>query len=180
MADAGIAGEAIAKRRRQAAFHRDARGLAVKLAAFLLAMGLALGQVLLLTQVRGQDMFPSLKDGDLVLAFRLMGDAQKDDLVVLQADGQRRVMRVVARGGDVVTIDETGNLLVNGTNQAGEIMYPTYVGDAGIEYPYAVPAGHVFVLGDYRTEAEDSRHFGAVPEEDVEGEVIAVLRRRGL
>ena len=170
----------IAKRRHEASFRCDAIGFAIKLAVFLLATWLVLSQVLLLTQVRGQDMFPSLKDGDLVLAFRLSGDVQKDDIVVCEAGGDRCVMRVVARGGDVVTIDETGNLLVNGTNQAGEIVFPTYAGDAGITYPYAVPAGHVFVLGDYRTEAEDSRHFGAVPEEDVEGEVIAVLRRRGL
>ena len=102
-------------------------------------------------------MFPSLKDGDLVLAFRLSDDVQKDDIVVCEAGGDRCVMRVVARGGDVVTVDETGNLLVNGTNQAGEIVFPTYVGDANITYPYAVPTGHVFVLGDYRTEAEETR-----------------------
>lgn len=180
MAESGIASEVIAERRRNAGLRRDAIGFALKLAVFVLAMWFVLSQVLLFAQVKGQDMFPSLKDGDLVLAFRLSSEIQKDDVVVCQVNGERCVMRVVARGGDVVTIDETGNLLVNGTNQAGEILFPTYAGDANITYPYAVPAGHVFVLGDYRTEAEDSRYFGAIPEEDVEGEVITALRRRAL
>jgi len=38
----------------------------------------------------------------------------------------------------------------------------------------------VFILGDYRTQSEDSRDFGAVPLDDIAGKVITVLRRRSL
>lgn len=58
-------------------------------------------------------------------------------------------------------------------------MYPTYAKE-GLEYPYRVPEGHVFVLGDYRTNATDSRDFGPIPMKQVEGKVITILRRRGL
>ena len=87
--------------------------------------------------------------------------------------------RVIAREGDVVNIDENGTLHVNGTVQGGEIMYPTYAKE-GIEYPYKVPEDSIFILGDYRTQTEDSRDFEAIPIDDVEGKVITILRRRGL
>ena len=78
-----------------------------------------------------------------------------------------------------MTLDDSGTLLVNGTVQSGEILYPTYA-EGELEYPYAVPEGYVFVLGDYRTQTTDSRTLGAVPMGDVKGKVITILRRRGL
>lgn len=124
-------------------------------------------------------MFPALKDGDLVIAFQLQREYAKNDVVVYRADGEERIGRVAARAADVVTLDETGTLLVNGTVQSGEILYPTYAKE-GITYPYTVPEGTMFVLGDYRTQAEDSRDLGAISMKDVEGKVITILRRRGL
>ncbi len=35
----------------------------------------------------------------------------------------------------------------------------------GLTYPCTVPQGGPFRLCDYRTQGQDSRHFGAVPEE---------------
>lgn len=136
-------------------------------------------QVFLITQVSGNAMFPAVKDGDLVIAFRIQQEYAKNDVVVYTADGETHIGRIVARASDVVTLDDSGKLLVNGTNQAGEILYPTYAKE-GLTYPYAVPEGHVFVLGDYRTQTEDSRDFGPIPMENVQGKVITILRRRGL
>ena len=124
-------------------------------------------------------MFPAVKDGDLVIAFRFQREYAKNDVVVYTADGKTHIGRIVARATDVVTLDDSGKLLVNGTNQAGEILYPTYAKE-GIDYPYKVPVDHVFILGDYRTQTEDSRDFGPIPMENVEGKVITILRRRGL
>lgn len=135
--------------------------------------------VFLITQVRGNEMFPAVKDGDLVIAFRLQREYAKNDVVVYTADGKTHIGRIVARTTDVVMLDDSGKLLVNGTNQAGEILYPTYAKE-GLTYPYKVPVDHVFILGDYRTQTEDSRDFGPIPMENVEGKVITILRRRGL
>ena len=79
----------------------------------------------------------------------------------------------------MVTLDDSGTVLVNGTAQSGEIVYPTYA-DKNTEYPYRVPEGYVFVLGDYRTEAIDSRELGPIPLQSVKGTVITILRRRGI
>ena len=45
----------------------------------------------------------------------------------------------------MITMDDTGTLLVNGTAQTGEIAFPTYAKE-GITYPYTVPEGSVFIL----------------------------------
>ena len=86
---------------------------------------------------------------------------------------------MLGRASDVITIDGSGTLLVNGTAQAGEIMYLTYP-EEGLGYPYTVPDGCVFILGDYRTQSQDSRDFGAIALDDVEAKVITVIRRRSL
>lgn len=136
-------------------------------------------QVFLLTQARGNEMFPAVRDGDLVFAYRLQGDFAKNDVVVYRHNGAARIGRVLGRGGDVIMLDDSGNLLVNGTNQVGDILYPTYAKE-GLTYPYVVPEGSCFLLCDYRTQCEDSRDFGAVALQDVEGKVITILRRRGI
>ena len=86
--------------------------------------------------------------------------------------------RVVAKGSDYVDMDEDGHLYVNGTVQSGEILYPTEPKTL-LKYPFQVPEGYVFVLGDYRTQSSDSRDFGPLPEEAIKGKVITIVRRRG-
>ena len=153
--------------------------LAVRIAFLVLVGWVLFTQVFLITQVKGNEMFPALKDGDLVIAFRIQREYAKNDVIVYEAEGKTRIGRIIARENDFVMLDDSGNLLVNGTNQAGEILYPTYAKE-GFTYPYEVPEDQVFILGDYRTQTEDSRDFGSVPMEDVYGKVITILRRRGL
>ena len=136
-------------------------------------------QVFLITQNKGQGMFPAIKDGDLIIGYRLQQEYAKNDVVVYTVNGEQRVGRIIGRPTDVVTISDTGSLLVNGTTQTGEILYPTYAKE-GLEYPYRVPEGQIFILGDYRTNAVDSRDHGAIDLKDVKGKVITILRRRGL
>jgi type IV secretory pathway protease TraF len=49
-----------------------------------------------------------------------------------------------------------------------------------ITYPYTVEEGSYFVLCDYRTADSDSRYYGAIAKSDLDGKVIALLRRRAL
>lgn len=169
----------IARRRERVMLAEDFRSLIVRVAVLAIAGWLLFTQVFLITQTSGQSMFPSLKDGDLAIVFRLQEDYAREDVIAYTVDGKRYFGRIIARETDVVTLDESGSLLVNGTTQSGEIMYPTYAKE-GIEYPYRVPNGCVFVLGDYRTQTQDSRDFGPISMDNVEGKVITILRRRGL
>ncbi len=166
-------------RRSRALDRQDLLSLLLRLLLLALVFYLIFTQVFLISQVRGNSMFPSLKDGDLVLGFRLQGEYLKGDLVLYSLEDGRHVGRIAAGPGDYVDISPEGELLVNGTLQTGEILYPTYPGDK-LTYPYHVPEDSLFILGDYRTQSSDSRDFGALPLEDVEAKVISLLRRRGL
>lgn len=144
-----------------------------------IATWLLFTQVFLVARTNGNDMFPAVKDGDVVLAFRLQKTYLKEDAVVYQLDGKRYIGRIIASENDVVAMDDSGTIRVNGTVQTGEILYPTFAKD-GLSYPYRVPEGAIFILGDNRPQAKDSRDFGAIPRQQVEGKIITLLRRRGL
>ena len=77
------------------------------------------------------------------------------------------------------SVSESGVVEVNGSAQGGGILYPTYPKSL-LSYPYAVPEDSVFILGDCRTQAEDSRDFGPVQCSAVKAKVITLIRRRGL
>lgn len=171
--------QVISARRASLALRKDYLDLLSRAVLIALVAWIAFSQFFLLMQNRGQDMFPAVKDGDLVIAYRLQKDYEKDDLVVYLRNGEHCVGRIAARAGDYVNITEDGALLVNGTVQSGEIVYPTYPKE-NIVYPYAVPDGTVFILADYRTQAQDSRDFGPVETKDIEAKVLSILRRRGL
>jgi signal peptidase I len=70
--------------------------------------------------------------------------------------------------------------LINGNVQQEEIFYPTEAQGGNFTYPYTVEEGSYFVLCDFRTEGYDSRSFGAVSKNTIDGKVITLLRRRGI
>lgn len=136
-------------------------------------------QVFLLTAASGTNMYPAVLDGDIVVGYRLDHNYEKEDVVVCQVDDKTVISRVVAKAGDQVMITAEGTLSVNGAEQTGEIAFPTYPGDK-LTFPYVVPEGCLFLLGDFRTKTWDSRSFGPVPVENVQAKVVSILRRRGI
>ena len=171
--------EVIKDRRTKLALRKGYISLLWRIILLAIAGYLLLNYVFIIIQAGGNDMFPAVKDGDLIIGFRLQQTYLKNDVVVYRVNGKRFIGRIAARENDVVAMNDNGILLVNGTTQGGEILYPTYPKE-GLEYPYRVPEGHVFILGDYRTQARDSRDFGATPLKNIEGKVITIIRRRGL
>lgn len=170
---------AIRKRRYAAENARDAKSLLFRVVVLAALAWVLFTQVFVLTQASGNSMFPAIKDGDLLIGYAQQRTYAKNDVVLYTQGGKLRVGRILARENDLVNLDDSGTLVVNGSAQSGEILYPTYAKDA-LEYPYTVPEGCVYILGDYRTQSEDSRDFGAVPLTAVKAKVITLLRRRSL
>lgn len=126
----------------------------------------------------GSGMYPAVLDGDVAIGYRLGKNYLKNDVVVFDVNNQTVIGRVVAKGGDNVDITESGDLYVNGTFQQGEILFQTFPGKQ--EYPYTVPEGCVYILGDNRTRTYDSREFGAVSLKDIRSKVVYIFRKRGI
>jgi signal peptidase I len=107
-------------------------------------------------------------------------------------DGTRLIKRIVAVGGDVVSVSD-GLLTVNGevlderlgAQQAIERYGDRHVllnlsDGGGPDLPeQRVPAGMVLALGDHRGSSLDGRHWGFVEETALYGKAVAVYYRRG-
>jgi signal peptidase I len=119
------------------------------------------------------NMFPSIKDGDLVVIEKFDKEVQLSDVVIYNG----RLYRVIAKAGQEVDISKEGILTVNGMQPAESTNSLTNKGEK--EYPIKVPEGEIFVLNDYREDESDSREFGTIKESDIEGKVFFVTRRRG-
>jgi signal peptidase I len=152
----------------------------VKLGIVCLALWLIFTFAFGIRQMHGETMYPRLRDGDLILYNRLERDYNIGDVVVFKVGNSTCVARIVAQGGDVVDMNENGELLVNGNVQSEEIFYPTEEDPAGLGYPYTVEDNSYFMLCDFRTSCTDSRSYGAVSKDDFCGKVITILRRRGI
>jgi signal peptidase I len=153
----------------------------IKLLALCLCLTAGFTFVFGIRQVSGNAMFPRISNGDLILYYRMEQNYTTDDVVTYKEGKYHLLGRIVAQGGDVVDVDDDGNLTVNGhTLEADNIFYPTQDLTGGISYPYTVEEGSYFVLCDYRTADSDSRTYGAIAKSDLDGKVISLIRRRDL
>ena len=104
----------------------------------------------------------------------------EDDVVIVNIDGETQIRRVVALPGDTVDMDERG-LVINGYSQIESDIYTRtepYVD--GITFPITLAQDEVFVLGDNRPKAVDSRMYGAVKVSATNGKLMTLIRRRNL
>lgn len=126
-----------------------------------------------ISSVSGSSMEPTLHEGNILFVRKIGAEYGVGDIVVYKtASGRTNVKRIVALGGDVVEL-KNGQLYVNGQlAEEREIYEQTERRGDAVTYPYTVPAGEIFVLGDHRSVSVDSRQNGAVKCSDVIGIVL--------
>jgi signal peptidase I len=165
----------------------------------VVAIGLALViQAYLVKPYRipSPSMVDTLEIGDRVLVNRVvyhLKELEHGDVVVFRWPNNRDVVfikRVVGLPGDRLQAKD-GKLYVNGvaqeepyvhktngvtdpTNPSGTIAGTTMSQPWGLSDEYTVPQGHYFMMGDNRTNSDDSRVWGPVPEDDLIGEAFFV------
>ena len=147
-------------------------------AAVVVVLLLVRGFVVEPVRVHGDSMEPTLPAGALLLVDKISfhtRDPKRGDVVVTKdpRNGGSIVKRVVAIGGDSVGIED-GALMVNGAK-----VLETYIDNTGMRGfyfgPDVVPHGHVFLLGDNRLDSVDSRAFGSVAIDDLDGRLLATI-----
>jgi len=158
----------------------DIMQLILKIALIIGCIAVVFTFVYGVARIPDVSMKPAIRDGDLALYYRLDKRFSIGDVAVVQYQGKTVTGRVVAMEGDLVDITGEG-LLVNGAIQVSQdIYYNTTQYAQGVSFPLTVGEGQVFLLGDYRPSATDSRIYGCVDLADVKGKVIAVIRTRGI
>jgi signal peptidase I len=91
------------------------------------------------------------------------------------------IKRVIGLPGDhVVCCDAQGRVTVNGVPlNEGSYVYPG--NPPSFKFSEVVPPGHVWVMGDHRSDSDDSRYHsgdpggGAIPENEVVGRAFLII-----
>lgn len=129
-------------------------------------------------------MEETIMTGDRVLAEKVsyqFRDPEPGEIVMFQdpdIPGRLLLKRCIAVGGQTIDInDEDGLVYVDGVALSEPYTggAPTYTLVSDVTYPYTVPEGYLWMMGDNRTNSQDSRYFGAVPAATVEARSMFVL-----
>ena len=129
-------------------------------------------------EIPSGSMEDTIEVGDLVFSEKLSyytSEPQKGDIVTFAdplVSNRTLIKRVIATGGQTVDLQD-GKVVVDG--QALDEDYTTGMSwplsvqapGAQVSYPYTVPDGCVWVMGDNRENSADSRYFGPVDRSDL-------------
>ena len=99
---------------------------------------------------------------------------------MIEKNGKTQIRRIIAKSGDTIDITADG-LKINGyLQQESNIYKDTLPYKEGIRFPITLRNNEYFVLGDNRTNAEDSRIYGVVNKKEIKGIIMILVRRSGL
>lgn len=82
------------------------------------------------------------------------------------------IKRVIAVAGDHIIITDLGEIYVNDKKLDEPYLHVNNTPKNGVYTDVTVPEGCIYVMGDNRKDSKDSRYFGCIPIEHVDGYVI--------
>ena len=132
-----------------------------------------------LVGVSGFSMTNTLQDSDWLLTVSKESYEQGDIVVITEPNyfNEPLIKRVIAKGGQTVDIDyATSTVYVDGVALVEPYTRDDYILPKldDIEFPFTVPEGHIFCMGDNRNGSTDSRStlIGALDERYVLGKAV--------
>lgn len=133
--------------------------------------------------IPSESMDPTIEIGDMILGEKLSlksEEPKRGDIVFFKnpdPDSGHGVLvkRVVAVGGQTVDL-KYGKVYIDGVEEKGGHAHgmsmpleERYL-ETDVSFPYTVPEGYIWVMGDNRENSLDSRSFGAIPIDTVYAE----------
>lgn len=127
-------------------------------------------------RIYGTSMEPLLESGDVVITIK-SDKFETGDVIAFLYNNKILVKRVIATEGQWVEIDEEGNVMVDDVILDEPYLQDKAKGDGDIEFPYQVPDGRVFVMGDHRSVSVDSRNsvVGCIADEQIVGKAELII-----
>lgn len=167
-------GEAIAKERERLQYKKKYnRTLRSTIYALLVVAAVAVLTATIflpVLQVSGTSMEPTLADGDIILLLK-NSNFSTGDICGLYWQNKLLLKRIIGGPGDIVDIDASGNVTVNGKVLDEPYVTEKALGECDITLPYQVPENRYFVMGDHRATSIDSRSsaIGCIEKEQIVG-----------
>lgn len=137
-------------------------------------------------QIPSGSMEQTVMTGDTLLSEKVsyyFRAPEAGDIITFEdplVPGRTLLKRVIATEGQTVNLVD-GRVVVDGVTldepyTAGKQSFPITptARDISVDFPYTVPEGYVWVMGDNRTSSQDSRYFGAVPVSSITGRAALV------
>ena len=124
-------------------------------------------------RIYGSSMEPTLNEGEIVLSIKET-DLEAGDIVAFYYGNKVLLKRYIAGPGSWIEILEDGTVLVDGEILDEPYLVDRAYGICDLEFPYQVPEGCYFLMGDQRSISVDSRHstVGCVSDEQIVGKIV--------
>ncbi|MBO5384648.1 MAG: signal peptidase I [Ruminococcus sp.] len=154
--------------------------------------------------VQGTSMVPTLNNGDKIFMSTIYTDINYGDIIIINNDTSYLlddngevyaenidksslkkciIKRVIACEGQEINIDNSnGNVKEWTVSVDGKILDEPYIAENAVtdqqwfsgKFPFVVPEGYYFVMGDNRSNSSDSRHHdvGLIKKDQIQGKAI--------
>ena len=130
-------------------------------------------QVMPVMRYYGAGMEPTLHDRQIIVVWKT-NELKEGDIAVFYYNNKVLVRRVICVGGKQIFMDESGIVSINGETLQEPYLEKHSLGQCNITFPFNVPTGQYFVMGDVRDQAMDSRlaEIGTISKERMIGKVL--------
>lgn len=127
-------------------------------------------------RISGNQMYPSLRDGDFCIFYKLEPYHTGDVVQYQDSSGAKHIGRIIAMEG---TFDlSNGNVpMINGMEIPETAEDETSAGSYPL--PVTLKQNEYWIMNDNRQDKADSRNFGPIKKKDLRGKVLFLFRRRG-